>query len=437
MRPHGLIIPILFCAIIFNSGCEKIQENNDYALVTTSIVATRNDASVQVTLNIFNPEWAFKNKPEGSPVYVNPDYYEVFLSKNTPGNFKLIKTVNNPNNSFIISGLTNNTQYYIYLKGFSDKVKDAKTTKVVMFIPSTYKPDYNFIMKDYYGHDLYSFDRNSSNSKFVYATKYYEFETNYAAPAIFIGEPNNEPQLIDLSGWFPDFNSDGTRLAYSSDKGEIFDGQIRPEHIAIYDNTTQEITKVTYGYSVNKFPAWSPDNSLLAYSSSGKSDKDLRITILNPETLEAKILETESILSEDILSYSQTHPAWSSDGEYIYYTQGYTTNDNVNPGYYDIYRIKSSGGTPERVFNFEGTKCSPIISPDNSKLAFLSDLNGKLSIWIYYMNEERYYQAFDTEEYSFSKDWPGLVWNDNNTILFSAYSKEKGEDYSLFSITIE
>ncbi len=440
MRIIALVILFPLFTSVFFTGCEKIKDSNDiYALVTTSIVATRKDASVSVTLNISSPNWIKNYNLNDDIEYINPEYYEVYLSKNTSENWKMIRTIDNSNgyNSFTLTGLTNNESYYVYLKAKSDKVENTKSTNIAKFIPSAYKPTYSFIMKDYYGHDIYSFDRNNNNNKFVYATKYYEFKPNFAAAAIFTAESNNEPQLVDINCWFPDYNNSGTKIVYSTDKDAIFDGKIMPEHVAIYDINTDKITKVTSGYSVNKYPVWSPDNSLIAFSSSEESDQSLRITVLNPETLEYKMLETRSDLSQDILGYSQIHLAWSSEGEYIYYTQRYYTNDNINPGYYDIYRIKSDGGIPEPVFDFNGVDCSPQISPDNSKIAFLTDLNGKLQIWIYYFEDKKFYQPFDKNIYSFMKEWSQIKWKDNKTIFYTAYSEEIDGDYSLFSISIE
>jgi len=441
MKIIGLIILFPLFTSVFFTGCEKIKDSNDkYALVTTSIVATRKDASVSVTWNISNPNWLKSYNLNDDIEYINPDYYEVYLSKNTSENWEMIRTIDNSNRykSFTLTGLTNNEPYYVYLKAISDKVKNSKSTNIAMFVPSTYKPTYSFIMKDYYGHDIYSFDRNNiNNSTFVYATEYYEFKPNFSAAAIFIARLNNEPQFVDINCWSPDYNNNGTKIVYSSVKDEIFDGIIRPEHITIYDINTNQITRVTSGYSVNKYPVWAPDNSLIAFSSSDESDKRLvRITVLNPETQEHKILETQSGLSQEIIGYSQINPAWSSDGKYIYYTLVYATNNNINPGYYDIYRIKSEGGIPEPVFDFNGVDCSPQISPDNSKLAFLTDLNGKLQIWVYYFKDKKFYQPFDTNIYSFMNG-SHINWKDNKTILFTAYSEEKGKKNSLFSMSIE
>jgi len=378
---------------MFYSGCEKIEDYYDqdrFGTISipsintnsyTSIIATRKDASVEISLTYFDLEYLYKER--NYKVY--PDYYEVYLSKNTYDNWEMIRTIDTSyiNKSFIISGLTNEELYYVYLKEINSRVDEIKNTNVAVFSPSAFKPTYSLILKDYNGHDLYSFDRNNSNNTIVYATKYSDYGPNYARAAIFISKSDNEHQLVDTHCWFPDFNTNGTKITYSSDKGEIFDGIIRPEHIAIYDINTQKTTMVTSGYSVNKYPVWSPDNSLIAFSSSEKSDQSLRIAILNPETHTQKILQTGSALNQDILYWGQEHPAWSADGKYIYYTHRYYTNNNINPGYFDIYRIKSNGGTPEPVFDSDGIECAPAISPDNSKLAFLTDLNGKLQVWVY------------------------------------------------------
>jgi hypothetical protein len=438
---------LLFSLLIavFSASCQKIEDlfsnkkssSGDSEIISTgqsSIIATRKDASVEIKLSF----------SDLSPLKVEsikstyPDYYEVYILKNVETDWKLIKIVDTSfiNKSFIISGLTNDVLYFLYLKEVKNKV-GVSNTNVVRFVPSSFKPTYKFMLDDYYGHDLYSFAVSSNLGKTVYATKFYEYQQNYAAPAIFLSNPNDIPQLIDINCWFPDFSGDGINIAYSSNMGEVFDGHLMPEHIAIFNANTNKSTRITSGYSVNKYPAWSPTNSSLVYSSSEKSDQDLRITLFNTETSQSQILETKPNLNQDILSYSQERSAWSPDGKYIYYTHKYFTNDNVNPGYYDIYRISSSGGTPEPIFTSNKIECSPSISPDNSKLAFITDYNGKLQIWIYSFLDSKFHQPFDSNSYDLSEVWSRIKWIDNKTILFSGYSEEKGGDESLFSVTVE
>jgi len=425
----------LSCSVLF-TGCQKIEDlfstkksskiTDITSSTNSSIIATRKDASVEIKLNYS----ILKPFDAGNINSIYPDHYEVYISKNEGIDWELVKTIDTSyvNKSFIISGLTNDILYYLYLKEIKNKVGLA-STNVVRFVPSAFKPTYKFILSDYYGNDLYSFGVSADNSKSVYATKYYEYQQGYAAPAIFLSKPDSPPQLIDINCWFPDFSGDGTNISYSSNKGEVFDGHLMPEHIAIYNLSTNKSTRITSGYSVNKYPAWSLTNSFLAYSSSDKSDEELRITLYNPATNQSHILDTKQNSDPNILRYSQERAAWSPDGKYIYYTHKYFTNDNVNPGYYDIYRINSAGGTPEPVFTSKYIESCPSISPDNSKLAFLTDFNGKVQIWIYTFIDGKYHQPFDTSSYDLSETWSKIKWVNNNTILFTGYS--------LFSITVE
>jgi Tol biopolymer transport system component len=447
MKPCKLSLLFLFFLFIVCIGCKKTEDYIDqdkFGTIKTSsingnsytsIIATRKDASVEISLSYFDPAYFYKER--NNTVY--PDYYEVYISKGTPDNWLLVKNIDTTyiNKSFMINGLSNNELYYVYLKEYYIKSKETKNTKVAVFVPSAYKPTYSFMLKDYYNHDLYSFGLNNQNNNIVYGTKFYEFKPGYAAASVLISDSGNEPHLVDINCWFPVFNSSGTKISYSSDKGQVFDGKLLPEHIVIFDINTKKATKITSGYSVSKYPAWSPDDSFIAFSSSEKSDQELRISVFNTENNSRSIIQSQPALNQDILFYSEEQPAWSSDMKYIYYTHRYFTNDNINPGYYDIYRIPTKGGTAEPVFNSDKLECNPSISPDNSKLAFLSDLNGKLQIWIYNFTDNKFYQPFDNKGYNFLETWSQIKWKDNNTILFTAFSEENGGDYSIFSISVE
>lgn len=442
MKFYKPIVLLLFCFFILWSGCQKIEDIVDqnnftnielYSIIRnsyTSIVATRKDASAEISLSYFDPEYFYKER--NYTIY--PDYYEVYLSGNTPDNWELIKTIDTSyiNKSFTISGLKNGELYYIYLRDISS-LYETRNSNVAIFIPSADKPSYDLILKDFYGQDIYAFDINIYNNKIVYATKRYQYQPGHSAASIFLSDSGNEPQLVDIGCWFPSFSFDGEKVSYSSDKGEMADETLRPEHIAVYDVNTKTSTKITSGYSVNRYPAWAPTGYLLAYSSSEKGYKDFRINVFNTATSTNRILHTEESLNQELISFSQEHPAWSPDGNYIYYTRK-TYDSSTNTGYLDIYRIRSIGGMPEPVFNTKGSECNPAISPDNSKLAFLANYNGSLQIWIYNFLYDEFYQPFDTNDFDFSDIWSLIRWKDNNTILFTACTET---DAALFSISVE
>ncbi|MGE5457499.1 MAG: TolB family protein [Methanococcaceae archaeon] len=447
MRPYISFSLLIFFLFVINTGCLKLdtQDNQDnFGLIKNTsisadsksrIIATRKNASVEITLYYYDFQpWDKLNISSQS----YPDYYEIYLSPDGT-HWELIRDIDTSfiNKSFIISDLQNDELYYMYLKEIRDDGKTFKNTNVVIFVPSAFSPTYSFIMEDYFGHDIYSFDNNIKSESIVYGTKYYEYDQSHASPAIFEIGSDNKATPVDLNCWFPDFNPDGTKIAYSSNKGEKFDGNILPEHISVYDVKTRQSVRFTSGYSVNKFPVWSPVNSILAYSSSGESDNDLKIKVFDPKSNETKVLEDHFEANPGIVKYSQEKPCWSFDEKYIYYTHRYFTEENSNPGFYDIYRIRSNGGTPEAVFNSNWIECTPSMSPDNSKIAFLTDLNGKLQIWIYDLIKGKFQQPFDSNDYYFSEIWSQIRWRDDKNLLFTAFSEEHGGDSSIFLITVK
>lgn len=447
MRYYRLIFIFLMFFLTFFPSCEKMEDfiNQDHFSTIqdpiivedgySRIVATRKDASAEISLLYFDLEYLYKERN----YIIYPDYYEVYLSEKTCDNWQMIRTldISYIDSCFFIEGLQNDELYYVYLKEIFSKKGITKNSNVATFIPSGFKPEYSYIMSEYYGHDIYSFDINNNNDKIVYATKFYEYKPGYAAASIFVSEQNSKPDLVDIDCWFPDFDNTGILVIYSSNEGEVFDGFLMPEHIELYDSRTNRSDRITSGYSVNKYPTWSPDNTTIIFSSSNESDVSLRIKLINTSTYVISEIKDNSYSAPGVIRYSQEHPAWSADRKYIYYTHHYFTSDNINPGYYDIYRIKPGNGGPEPVFEFSGTECLPLVSPDNSKLAFLTDLNGTIQVWLYNFRNKKFSQPFDTDVYHMSEIWSQLRWKDNNTIFFTGFCEDTGHESSLFSITIK
>ncbi|MBN1185315.1 MAG: PD40 domain-containing protein, partial [Bacteroidales bacterium] len=336
MNLHKPIVPLMLCLLI-SGGCEGpddgIETDNNNTRpdeivfiktpaiesdANTSIIATRKDASVEISYRYFDPAILYKIPSLDVP----PDLYEVYLSADSGNTWEMIRTIeaSGDEGSFTIDGLVNHELYYIYVKEKALLTGKTENSNVALFVPSPFKPMYNFIAEDHYGNDLYSFGVNGNNNNIVYATRYFEYEPGYAAASVFLAGSVGNPELIGTSCYFPDFSGDGSQIAYSSDKGEVFDGILMPEHLFIYDVNTATANRVTSGYSVNKYPARSTDNAKLAFSSSPLSDQALRISVYDTEDKTIQKVSEITGLPGDVLSYSQERPAWSADGKYIYYS---------------------------------------------------------------------------------------------------------------------
>lgn len=146
----------------------------------------------------------------------------------------------------------------------------------------------------------------------------------------------------------PAWSPDSRRLAYVSFEGNV---------ASIYVQTlrTGNRIKVSSRPGINGSPAFSPDGRQLVLTLGG-IDGNLDIHILNLATRELTRLTHN--LSID------TEGTWSPDGNTIYFTSD-------RSGGPQIYKIRSSGGTPQRVTFEGGYNARPRLSPDGKKLALV------------------------------------------------------------------
>jgi len=173
------------------------------------------------------------------------------------------------------------------------------------------------------------------------------------------------------------WNPDGTKLAISAKAG----GE---DAIFIVDADDGDYDKIKLGIASITSVTWSPDGNKLAFIGSGPKGSDIYIYDLRTKHYEK--------LTDDI--FSDHYPVWSWDSRQIYflsdrddYTEPADIPENlkiwdIKLGELDIYRYDLRTKQIERITNEpEYKKTSLVVSPDNSKLLFLSDKNGILNIY--------------------------------------------------------
>jgi TolB protein len=122
--------------------------------------------------------------------------------------------------------------------------------------------------------------------------------------------------------------------------------------------------KVSARPGVNGAPSFSPDGRKLVITLGGV-DGNLDIYVLDINSRRTTRLTTHRAID--------TEGTWSPDGEYIYF-------NSDRSGGPQIYRIRATGGSPERV-TFEGSyNARPRLSPDGSKLAMVHNDRGNFRI---------------------------------------------------------
>jgi Tol biopolymer transport system component/tRNA A-37 threonylcarbamoyl transferase component Bud32 len=117
---------------------------------------------------------------------------------------------------------------------------------------------------------------------------------------------------------------------------------------------------------------WSPDGRRLAYHTTAPGDP----MFVTSDGAEARPLYAAPVPQH---SHFQT---WSPDGSFLYFVQGFPPNEM------DIWRVRPSGGAPERI-TFHNSRVSYPTFLDHSTLLYLATGTDGTGPWIYGMDVER------------------------------------------------
>ncbi len=119
---------------------------------------------------------------------------------------------------------------------------------------------------------------------------------------------------------------------------------------------------------------WSHDGTRLAYHTPGPGDP-LFVSEGNRRA------EGRSIYTAPAGLHSH-FPSWSPDGTFIYFVQGSL------PDKLDIWRIRPTGGSPDRITSHNGRVSHPVLLDRDTLLYLASDPDGS-GPWLYSMDVER------------------------------------------------
>lgn len=123
---------------------------------------------------------------------------------------------------------------------------------------------------------------------------------------------------------------------------------------------------LTNDRSIAQSPAWSPEGSLLLFTS-WRGGNGPQIWVLSPEQKKPFLVSGRSGLN--------TSSAYSPDGQHIACTLSLDGNA-------EIYVLDARGGNPRRITSHRAIDTSPSWSPTGRELAFTSDRSGKPQIYV-------------------------------------------------------
>lgn len=168
----------------------------------------------------------------------------------------------------------------------------------------------------------------------------------------------------------PDWSPDGQQIVFSS-QPPVFNSQVDLYVIAIpktSDKGENPVIRMTDTPTFENDPVWSPDGSLIAFTSSRLDNigEDLFIVSSNGSGLQRLTNNPVGMTDLD----------WSPDGERIAFLSGYE-------GDAEVYVINSDGtGLAQVTKSVAAVNSSPTWSPNGAYIAYLSMRNEKTGIYI-------------------------------------------------------
>jgi Tol biopolymer transport system component len=177
------------------------------------------------------------------------------------------------------------------------------------------------------------------------------------------------PELVNPSVRTMGFSPDSSLITYWARKKDSSNGG----DISIWAVPTLGGQPRPYLDGVAEFD-WSRDGSRLVYHTPGPGDPMF-------VSEGGKRAEGRPIFTAPAGLHCH-FPLWANDAAFIYFVQG------TPPDKLDIWRIRPSGGTPERITSHEGRVTYPVLLDRRTLVYLASDPDGS-GPWLYSMDTER------------------------------------------------
>ncbi|MEA3297241.1 MAG: BamA/TamA family outer membrane protein, partial [candidate division Zixibacteria bacterium] len=213
------------------------------------------------------------------------------------------------------------------------------------------------------------------------------------------------------------------------------------ESLFFYDLIEKEISsKKRFEYYNILSPAWSPDGEKVAFSALEGNKRDIFVYYVDTDSIEQLTndryddVELNWFPESDKLAFSSDRPHPRNQ---VNKTDQLDTNDTdpamngCEYGYYNVFTIDLTDRKPAPLDVGPGHNRLPVVSPDGSKIAFVSNRNGIDNIYIAYTDSEECYAVTDI-----LTGVSYLSWSpDSDKLVFEAFYRGAFDIFVLEKLT--
>ena len=400
--------------LLFGCKREDILDSKDGIIWTVSPIATIDDSKVQ--LHWMKPlecgPWTPNEKTT-----IDPDNFVIYISENDMSNFRELVELDrkklhqdeNYHYTYTVDKIQNGKSYFFY---FASKKNGFKTlySDTIMAVANKRK-NHEVLLTDA-GYVSVAQQKN----KIAYVASYTWNNGNNESRSLFTSNIDGSgKELVRIGGYQPTWSPTNDKVAFGFD-GILNVGWI-PAQIALYDYETKTITQVTDENYYNWAPDFSGNGELLLYQSSKNTSGtyETNIWVLNLNTLEA--FQITDISKTSLRTVER--PRWIDNNRFLFH--------GVYQGQREKYQLfESSISTKQidKVFESKWNDYIPSISPDQKKIAFVSNRSKINQVWIYHIDTKTYSQitGYSINEYVNQHDY--IEWQDNSTIVFTIMNNQ-------------